>query len=303
MLRAATFLLALAILSPASWAQTNMTPVPSAYARKAIARIIEQLPGGTRSAPPSAAPGRNGIPYNGGPIMDDANGVNVYFIWYGDWSTDRRAQQVLTNFIEHIGGSAYFNINTTYYSLDPSPSGRGLVKDKVINAVHYMGSVDDHYSQGTNLTDYQVYLAVANAITSGALPGDPNAVYFLLTSADVNEGTTFCTVYCAWHTSSLAFPAPPINGLDIKADGMADFMAHELEESVTDPDINAWVDLTVAGGGENGDMCDLLFPGPYHSGSANDPQPPDMKFGGIPYLIQENWVNANGGYCAIRWDE
>jgi hypothetical protein len=55
--------------------------------------------------------------------------------------------------------------------------------------------------------------------------------------------------------------------------------------------------------GENADMCAFVFPGPYHSGSASDPQPPDMKFDRVPYLIQENWVNANGGYCAIRWDE
>jgi hypothetical protein len=132
--------------------------------------------------------------YLGGDILDDANGVNVYFIWYGDWSKDHLAQKVLVNFIKHIGGSPYFNINTTYYSYEPARNGTRLIKDRVINAVHYMGSSTDNYSQGASLSDYQVYLAVANAITSGALPADKNGVYFLLTSADVQETSGFVTV-------------------------------------------------------------------------------------------------------------
>jgi Phosphate-induced protein 1 conserved region len=267
--------------------------------------------------------------------MDDANGVNVYFIWYGDWSKDQLAQKVLVNFIKHIGGSLYFNINTTYYSLQPSPNATIPIKDRVVNAVHYEGSTTDSYSQGANLSDYQVYLAVANAITSGALPADKNGVYFLLTSGDVNETSGFGSVYCGWHDSTLNLSFPAVGGVDVKfafignaatqyayaciwnyqttlsgslgADGMANVIAHELEESVTDPDYTSWVnpDPTVNHQFwlENADMCLFVFPGPYHSGSASDPQPPDMKFDGIPYLIQENWVNAKGGYCALSWDE
>jgi hypothetical protein len=91
------------------------------------------------------------------------------------------------------------------------------------------------------------------------------------------------------------------------ADGMASVIVHELEESVTDPDYTSWVtpDPTVDHQlwNENADLCVWTYPGPYHSGYASDPEPPDMKFDGIPYLIQQNWVNAKGGYCAIRWDD
>jgi hypothetical protein len=260
--------------------------------------------------------------------MDDANGVNVYFIWYGNWSADRLAQKVLVNFITHIGGSPYFNINTTYYSLDSSANGAKIIKDPVINAVHYVGSVDDHYSQGATLSDDQVGLIVTNAITGGALPLDANAVYFVLTSADVTETSGFCSAYCAWHGDTrptlingiapvIAFIGNPatqcayncvmdyqtsLSG-SLGADGMANMMAHELEESVTDPFGASWINPNSGLFGENGDLCAWVFPGPSHFGSAADPQPPDMKFGGIPYLIQENWVNAKGGYCAIRWDD
>jgi len=328
----------LATVAPACWAQSTTTPTP-AFVAKHGARIINRLSTAAAVTAPSAlsstAPtASNGIAYNGGPIMDDANGVNVYYIWYGDWSKDQLAQKVLVNLITHIGGSPYFNINTTYYSLEPGRNTTELVKDRVVNAVHYMGSTTDNYSQGANLSDYQVYLAVANAITSGALPADKNGVYFLLTSADVNEAAYVFA--CGWHDSTTNLAWPPVDGLDIKfawvgdadspaqayyciwdyqttisgslgADGMASVIVHELEEAATDPDYNGWVnpDTTVNHQfwNENADLCAWTFPGPYHSGSASDPQPPDMKLGGIPYLIQENWVNAKGGYCAIRWDD
>ena len=37
---------------------------------------------------------------------------------------------------------------------------------------------------------------------------------------------------------------------------MASILAHELEESVTDPDLNAWYDSR---GGENADKCAWTF--------------------------------------------
>jgi hypothetical protein len=47
----------------------------------------------------------NGITYNGGEVMDDPHGTNVYYIWYGDWSRDPLAQTILTDFISDIGAS------------------------------------------------------------------------------------------------------------------------------------------------------------------------------------------------------
>src|SRR5207247_10242731 len=130
----------------------------------------------------------------------------------------------------------------------------------VSNMVNYAGSTTDNYSQGTALTDAKVQAVVSGAIASHKLASDTNAVYFVLTSADVNETSGFCTQYCGWHTHGT------IAGADIKysfvgnpdrcpsacaaqttgpngnagADGMASIIAHELEEAVTDPDLNAW---------------------------------------------------------------
>jgi hypothetical protein len=66
--------------------------------------------------------------------------TDVYYIWYGNWSGNS-ATPILTDLANNIGGSPYFNINTTYYN------GAGT---HVSNSVRYAGSTTDNYSQGTS---------------------------------------------------------------------------------------------------------------------------------------------------------
>ena len=242
----------------------------------------------------------NGICYYGGPVI--AGTTNVYYIWYGNWSAI--SMNILTDFAKNVGGSPYFNINTTYYM------GNGK-KTKVSNSVAFVKETFDNYSQGTTFDDGGVQAIVNLALTSGALPTDTNAVYFVLTSADVNE-IGFCSSYCGWHTHAT------LNGADIKyalvgntdrcpgscsaqavgpngdggADGAANVLAHELEEAVTDPDLNAWFDIR---GRENADKCAWTFGAEY---TAANGARANMKLGARDFLIQQNWVNASGGYCA-----
>jgi len=248
-------------------------------------------------------PPNNGIFYHGGPVMTST--TNVYYIWYGDWSGNN-ATTVLTDFAQNIGGSPYYNINTTYYD------GNNVF---VQNSVAYAGAVNDAYTRGTSLTDSAIQATVADAINSGSLPKDPNGVYFVLTSADVTASSGFCTQYCGWHTHST------IGGTDIKfsfvgnpdrcpsacevqttgpngtggADGMASIIAHELEEAVTDPDLNAWYDRR---GYENADKCAWTFGSTYTTANGATA---NMQLGNRDYLIQQNWVNAAGGYCDVAY--
>jgi hypothetical protein len=245
------------------------------------------------------------ITYHYGPLILNGakNGVNVYYIWYGNWSGNT-AMQILTDLANNIGGSPYFNINTTYFNASNT---------HVTNAVTLMGSTTDNYSQGTSLNDSSIASIVSLAISKG-LPKDTNGVYFVLTSSDVNEVTGFCTQYCGWHTHGT------ISGSDIKysfvgnpdrcpnaceeqttsspnnntgADGMASIIAHELEESTTDPDLNAWYD---GYGNENADKCAWTF-GTTHPASGGGVY--NMTLGSRQYLIQQNWVNSGSGYCAL----
>jgi hypothetical protein len=256
--------------------------------------------GQARAARPKTS--SNGISYHGGPIIQ---APNVYYIWYGNWSGNN-ADGILTNLVSNLTGSPYFNINTTYYD---------GYKNPVMNSVTFKASTTDNYSRGTTLTDAGVQGVVADALSSGRLHADANGVYFVLTSADVNESSGFCTQYCGWHTHG------SIGGMDIKysfvgnpdrcpsacaaqttgpngnagADGMASIIAHELEEATTDPDLNAWYDTR---GYENADKCAWTF-GTTHT--ATNGAKYNVTLGSMQYLIQQNWVNASGGYCSMSY--
>jgi hypothetical protein len=132
----------------------------------------------------------------------------------------------------------------------------------------------------------------------------------------VAETSGFLTQYCGWHAYSLygssstpikyAFVGNPAAGMsacsaqssgpngDAKADAMVSVLAHEMEEAATDPQLNAWYDPS---GGENADKCAWTFGATY---SANGAQA-NMRLGQRDYLIQRNWVNAGGGYCALSY--
>ena len=98
----------------------------------------------------------NGIEYHGGPVLNKPSGTNVYFIWYGNWSGDS-AKRILPDFVQNLGGSPYFNINTTYYDFDKNGQ-----QDPVLNKVNFVASVNDHYSMGTSLSDFNVAQVIAN---------------------------------------------------------------------------------------------------------------------------------------------
>jgi hypothetical protein len=242
----------------------------------------------------------NGINYHGGPVM--LGTVNVYYIWYGNWSGNS-ATAILTDLASKIGGSPYFNINTTYYNGSNT---------HVSNSVSYATSTTDNYSLGTTLTDANISSIVSSALSSGRLPTDSNGAYFVLTSADVAEASGFCTSYCGWHTygtlpgttikyafvgnadrcpTACSVQTTSPNG-NAGADAMASVIAHELEEMVTDPNLNAWYDTR---GYENADKCAWTFG---TVSTAPNGSLYNMTLGARNYLIQRNWVNASGGYCA-----
>ena len=254
------------------------------------------------SAPKPPATG-NGINYNGGPVL--SGGTNLYYIWYGNWGTSV-IPGILTKFGQGIGGSGYFHINTTY-----SDSSGKAVGDNVT----LMPSINDNYSKGTTLDDNGVFSVVSNAISSGKLPLDANGVYFVLSSADVNESSGFCTQYCGWHSSasvngtqvrfsfignpdrcpSACAPGSHTANGSASGDYMASVLAHELSETVSDPDLNAWFD---ASGNENGDKCAWNF-GTLSTDAKGNQYNITLPTGN--FLIQQMWLNAQGGRCTLSY--
>ena len=206
----------------------------------------------------------NGINYHGGPVMH--NTPNAYVIWYGNWnstgSNTAATKSLIEHFLSTIGGSALELVNSTYGDNSANVTGN----------VRFGGSTTN--TSTANLSDAGVQSVVAGAINSGALPRDSNGVYFVLTSSGISETSGFCTQYCGWHTHAnlggtdikYAFVGNPDrcpSGCEIQrtgpnspatnvggADGMANVISHELEEAISDPDLNAWFD---SNGQENAD--------------------------------------------------
>ncbi len=209
------------------------------------------------------------IKWNGGPVMTGA--PNVHLIWYGNWaqgngSDNAGGQQIVRDFFAGVGGSPYLQINTGYTGTNGQVSG--LLGSQAESTVGY--------TNGTRLTDTNIKTIVSNYINSTGRK-DSNAIYFVLTSSDVTASSGFCTKYCGWHTSatiastnikysfvgnanrclsSCAAQSTGPNG-NAGVDGMISVVAHELEETLSDPNPSSgWTD---SAGAENGDKCAWTF--------------------------------------------
>jgi hypothetical protein len=255
---------------------------------------------GVRSTEQNATPQLStraiGISWHGGPVMTGT--PTLYYIFYGTWSST--AKTILTSFASTLGGSPYELVNSTYTG--------------VTGNLSYGGSTSPGYSLGTSLSDSSIRSLVSTAISTGALPKNSNGVYLVLTSADVNETSGFCTQYCGWHTHATisssdikygfvgntdrcpsaceGFPNNAPNG-NTGADGSASIIAHEQEEAISDPDLNAWFDSQ---GRENADKCAYNYGTTY---TAPNGAKANVHLGTRDFLIQQNW-NANTGRCALH---
>jgi hypothetical protein len=216
------------------------------------------------------------ISYHHGPVMGMPT---PYLIWYGNWkqangSDTAAGQQIVRDFIHGLSSSNYYVTNASYAGVSGALNTGGLG-----NGANGSQEINDAYSQGTSVSDNGIAAIVSRAIGAGLGPagGDTNGIYFVLTSSDVNENSGFCTQYCGWHTYGTT-----TNGLAIKyafvgnpnrclnacsaqtvgpngnagVDGMVSVIAHEMEETNTDPNLNAWYNRR---GSEDADMCAWTF--------------------------------------------
>jgi len=108
----------------------------------------------------------------------------------------------------------------------------------------------------------------------------------------------FCSQYCGYHDNNGNFKyafigVPPAscrgcyrqstspNGNPL-VEGAVDTIAHELEETATDPFGNAWFNSV---GDENGDACDTTYPNQLTGKGFKY----NIVVGGLKYLIQSNY--------------
>lgn len=272
--------------------------------------------------------------YFGGHVMTGP--ANVYFIWYGNW-TNTQTAPILEDMISNVGNSAWFQINTSYYQQlsyslpDASDDAEASLGPKmyVDGRVNFMQSVYVGYTDGLLLRHADISSVVERVIGNGKLPYDPVGIYYVLTSADVDQTfgfSEFCSDYCGWHDNftilnqnvRIAFVGDSMrcpsdctlqeeykiagfnstpNG-DWSADSMATIVLHELSEVVTDPDPEIQVAWNDESGYENADKCAWTYGTLYVTANHSVANVP---IGNRHFLVQQNWVLDNdGGHCGLR---
>ena len=244
------------------------------------------------------------INYHDGAVIESTH--NVYFIWYGNWS-NQPATTILPRFIQDLNNSSYQSINNTYFD-----NSRHITSNLFMS-----NQINDNYSQGTSLSDSSVQAIVSRALSLGQLPIDNNGIYFVLTSADVNETSGFCTVYCGYHTraslsgadikysfvgnldrcgSGCEWQNPSPNG-NVAADSMANVMSHELTETLTDPDPGSgWFRNDTSH--EVGDLCNFNFGTTFRVSNGSQA---NITLNGRNYLIQQLYENSGSGGCVMSY--
>ncbi len=258
----------------------------------------------------------NGISYHGGPVL--LNATNVVAVYWGTGSAIYNGGpapgtsgpgssdgSLVGYFLSHLGGSDYFNINTTY------TNGISAIQ----NVVNYTGYWAYNNAPPSTVSDAQM-LAMLQVGFNGSNPPlayDPNTLYIIMTPGKTNLGGGFGTQYCAYHTHgtvkinnvsktvlyaampyTAAYPSACTGGSapngDVGADAEVNVLAHEIEETTTDEMGNAWFDTR---GYENADKCAWNFGTTQGSGTSKW----NITVGGTNFLVQQNWINANGGGC------
>jgi hypothetical protein len=261
--------------------------------------------------------GNTGIFYHGGPVLNSSRSTRVVAIYWsrtaaiyqggpvpGNGASGSAAQDgsLVGLFLRSLGGSPYFNINTTY------TDGGGAVA----NSVEYRGYFADNVnapSGTTSVSDAQIQAEIARSF--GQYPNDGHTIYVLFTEGKVNLGGGFGTQYCAYHGHfahssgdvlfavqpyNYAYPSACTNGTpspnnDPGADAEVSTLAHEIEEAATDPNLNAWYDRR---GYENADKCAWTWG---TTSTASNGGVYNMTLGGKNFLIQRNWINQGSGGC------
>ena len=257
------------------------------------------------------------ILYHGGEVINDF--ARVYLIWYGCWGQDTcsKADQadtmsIVTDFVHIVGSTPYFQINTGY------PDANGLSPHDLF----YIGSTTDQYSRGATLSEADLDGIVTDQLTSGALPQDDVGIYVVLPSSDVtveDSTTHYCITCCSLHRSfqlngahvKSVFVGNPARcpgdcamrflqsspNANLGADGMATWLAYAFNGTVTNPNGTGWYDKY---GLENSDKCEGNY-GPTWTVINPDGQlaQANIHVGPRDFLLQQNWVNARKGYCAM----
>ena len=256
----------------------------------------------------TASPGCAPIPmqYTGGAV--EATGTTSYVVfWEPTGSTVSPSyNSLITRFFNDIGGSSLYGVASQYY--------QGSNQQHIANSSHLGGTwVDTSAYPSSSLSDADIQNEAVKAINqNGWTKGIGSQVFVFLAKGQnqcQSSGTCSFSTYCAYHGvfnsggAAVLYASMPYAGTNLSAcgtqgaaspnndqdaDAELSITSHELMETVTDPQLNAWYDVT---GSEIGDKCAY----DYGSTAANGS---NITMNGHPYILQREFSNAALG-CTL----
>lgn len=221
-----------------------------------------------------------------------------YVMWYGAW--DSIDTNLVEFFLQRLDQSPYSMVAS--YPFRP-PTGQ----------INWGGSIiknEPNYNKQLSDLDIQALVTDEPAWATK----DPNGLYFILTSSDVNATSGFCRQYCGFHTSVWATRYIWVGNSEVQcasactagsgpngrrgADGMINILLHEITESVTDPWFDGYINEMNR---EAGDLCGWTF------GTTNalaTGAKYNIEIEGTKFLVQRlvDFRNLNTQACALVHD-
>ncbi len=226
----------------------------------------------------------NDLIYHGGPILPSVTVKAIFWgpSWItspGDKITGMDKWYTYVGTVNGGGGSSYEATVNEY-------TGGG---QQVSTAITYQGHVTDSSSLPKHLSTSAVLAEACKIVGNSAVANAFYPVYVDRKRGGAN--------YCAYHSWGSCNGTPVEFGFFFNLDGdagcnpqssvsgesqglaaLANVSGHELSETRSDPNGNAWY---ASNGGENGDQCAWTFGGPYVT-----------FLDGTNWKIQGNWSNV-----------
>ncbi len=293
----------------------------------------QPLRGGAARSLATPFAGKNLI-YHGGPVMPSNNNYTFYWAPKGSAPYAAGYMEGIDTYLSGLAHDSGGEQNVDSVAAQYTDSGG----ERASYSSHFAGRIVDTDPYPLSgcvaaticLTDAQIQAELRTYIESHGLPADLTHEYFVLTppgvescfeanSKECSAGTA-TAAYCAFHSSFNA-PAgliiyandPYVVGNEGCDDGhhpnespadaaLEGGLSHEHNESITDPELNAWFGPE---GEENGDKCRTFVRSSEYGnplGTAPDGSPYNQLVNGLEYWYQQEWSNE-GSTCLQRRGE
>lgn len=290
---------------------------------------------GAFAAQPFAAAGkrppRNGVQYNGGPLMPSNTNYTLYWAPLGSPAYPSGYQTGVNRFFEDLAHDSGGLENSDSVLLQYEGGGEVPNYDS-----HFGGALLDTDPYPANgcaqaaicLTDEQIRAELVKYVQANHLPEDLEHEYFVLTPPGVEScfdaegevcsgGVETPEGYCAYHDfipnggGVIVYADDPYVGgtvcdtheypnENVSDAQVAGGLSHEHSESITDPEISAW--FNTRNGEEVGDLCRTFEDATEYGeplGKAPDGARYNQLIDGDRYWYQQEWSNEIDG-CAQR---